>query len=65
MEKVTISKDLLHKILVYFGRDMEPSREYLTDEAPEAIIYDDLFNEFDIDRLNELFPGEFETDSDE
>ena len=65
MDRVPISKDLLHKILVYFGRDMEPERQYLTDEAPEAIIYDELFDEFDIDRLNELFPGEFEADSDE
>ena len=66
MDKVTISKDLLHKILVYFGRDLEPSREYLTDEAPEAVIYDTLFyKEFPIDRLEELFPGEFAADTDE
>ena len=65
MEKVTISKDLLHKILVYFGRDMEPSRSSLLDDAPEAIIYDGLFEEFPFHRLEELFPGEFAEETDE
>ena len=65
-DKVTISKDLLHKILVYFGRDLEPSREHLTDDAPEAEIYDLLFyEEFPFHRLEELFPGEFAEGTDE
>ncbi len=66
MDKVTISKDLLHQILVFFARDMEPSREYLTDEAPEAVIFDTLFyDEFPPSRLEELFPGEFAANDDE
>ncbi len=61
MEKVTISKDLLHKILVYFGREMEPGREHLTDDAPESVIYDALFyDEFPEEKLSRLFPGEFD-----
>lgn len=56
MEQVTISKELLRKILVYFWLDMEPSRDSLTDDADAAIIYDGLEDEFDEDRLEELFP---------
>lgn len=59
MEKVEISKELLKKILVYFSRDMEPPRSAFVDDAPEAVIYDELFNEFDADRLEDLFPGLF------
>lgn len=65
-DKVTISKDLLHKILVYFGKDMEPGREFLLDDAPESVIYDTLFyDEFPKERLDELFPNEFIFDTDE
>ena len=59
-KKTEISVDLLKKICVYLGRDMEPGRRDLTDDAPAAVIYDALFHEeYGEEKLEDLFPGLF------
>ncbi len=63
MENVTISKELLHALLIYvyaegFGEGLR--REQVTDESTEAEIFDRLEDEFSAERIEELFPGEFD-----
>lgn len=63
MEKVSISKDLLHAILIHAyvdGFGCGGTRQSFTDDSPEAEILDRLEEEFDQARLDKLFPGEFE-----
>jgi hypothetical protein len=62
MEKVSISKDLLHAILHLAyddGFGVGGSREDFTDDSPEAQILDCLAEEFTDEQIEELFPGEF------
>ena len=61
-EKVVISKYLLHLICVYIGSGFngEMRREALVDDCIEAELYDALFEEFPVERLEKLFPGEFQ-----
>lgn len=67
MEKVTISKELLHALLIHvyaegFGEGL--TREQVTDESTEAEIFDRLEDEFPDERIEELFPGEFDFQND-
>lgn len=61
-EKVEISKYLLHLICIYVGSGFngETPRESLADDSIEAELYDALFDEFPFERLDKLYPGEFE-----
>ena len=63
-EKITVSQELMKKILVFFWEELEDYTgadiAQYDDDQSVAQIYDMLCDEFPPERLEKYFPGEFE-----